>query len=91
MWNGTHTKTYNLDGPNYNKMPIYNLLCYFVTRVVHDRIMVTWDKGVQKRLSLFGLFLNVLVSWSRDLSLYDWFCSYSALFGFISFIYFMLV
>ena len=37
MWNGTQTKTYNLDGPNYNKMLIYNLLCCFATRVVYAR------------------------------------------------------
>ena len=34
---------------------------------------------------------DVLVSWSRNLRLYDEFCSYSALFNFISFISFMLV
>jgi len=26
MWNGTHIKTYNLDGLNYNKMPTNNSL-----------------------------------------------------------------
>jgi len=46
MLNGTHTKTYNLDGHNYNKMIIYNSLCYFATRVVYARITVPWDKGI---------------------------------------------
>jgi len=46
MWNGTHTKTYNLDYPNYNKMLIYNLLCCFATQVVYAWILVTWDKGI---------------------------------------------
>ena len=41
MWNGTHTETYNLDGPNYNKRLIYNLLCRFVTQVVRAWITVT--------------------------------------------------
>jgi len=41
MWNETDTKTYNLDDPNYNKMLIYNSLCYFAIQVVYAWITVT--------------------------------------------------
>jgi len=43
---GTHTKAYNLDGPTYNKILIYNSLCYFATRIVYAGITVTLDKGI---------------------------------------------
>jgi len=42
----THTKAYNLDDPNYNKMLIYNSLYCITTRVVYARSMVTWDKDI---------------------------------------------
>ena len=45
MWNVTHTKTYNLDGPNNNKMLIYNLLCCFLTRVIYARVFHYVCKG----------------------------------------------
>jgi len=46
MWNGMHTKTYNLDDLNYNKIPVYNSLCCFATRVIYTQISVTWDEGI---------------------------------------------
>jgi len=65
MWNGTHTKTYNLDYPNYNKMLIYNSLCYFAARVVYARITKTWDKGIYMRVFLFGFLWHssLVESW----------------------------
>jgi len=38
MWNETHTKTYNLDGLNYNKTLIFNSLYCFATWIVYVRI-----------------------------------------------------
>ena len=35
--------------------------------------------------SCLDYFFDVLVSWSRDLNLYDWFCLYSILFSFYQF------
>ena len=87
MWNTTHTKAYNLDDPNYNKMLIYNLLCCFATRVIYARITVTWDKDI----SLFGLFFqrtSLIESWLKLVRLV--FLVF-VLFSFISFIDFMLV
>jgi len=46
MWNGTLTKTYNLDDPNSYKTLIFNSLYCFTTRVVHAWITVTWGKGI---------------------------------------------
>jgi len=42
---------------NNNKVLINNSLHYFATRVVYARSMVTWDKGIYMRVSLFRLFL----------------------------------
>jgi len=68
MWNGIHTKTYNLNGPNYNKMLINNSLCYFTTRVVYAQITVTCDKGIKMRVFVFGLFFgrtSLMESWPK--------------------------
>jgi len=46
MWDGTHPKAYNFDGPHYNKTLIFNSLCCFATRVVYAWITVIWDKGI---------------------------------------------
>jgi len=72
-------------------MLIYNLLCYFATGLYTLGLQWHGIKVYRWGFSRLDYFFDVLVSWSCDLRLYDWFYSYSILFSFINFIDFMLV